>query len=399
MGNLTQKAEELIERYLAGNCTEQERILVERVYLKRMLQDGPDKIPVDLTQIGVNSWKYIQLAITDNPVRIKFWPGIASAAAVLLIAAAGFWFYNDSNNKTKLSDKVSHILPGKKTAILALANGETIRLSEAKTGLIINVNKLEYNDGTEVPLSQKTQIAGKMLTLSTPRGGTYEVILPDGTKVWLNAESTLKFPSTFSHLKSRTVYLLGEAYFEVSKVNVAGNAGLKAQRMPFVVQSRGQMVEVLGTHFNINSYVDENNVKTTLLEGAVKVSSLSPRANAKDLDSLYPRNDKENRNVVLGPGEQSIVAGNNIHVEKVDTDEMLAWKNGYFKFVAEDMESIMRKIARWYNVEIVFANNIPNGVFSGRISRSKNIDQVLRMIESANSVHFKIEGRRIVVVK
>jgi ferric-dicitrate binding protein FerR (iron transport regulator) len=205
-------------------------------------------------------------------------------------------------------------------------------------------------------------------TLSTPRGGQYQLILQDGTKVWLNSSSSIHFPTTFRG-RERKVAITGEAYFEVAKNSA----------MPFKITVKDVEVRVLGTHFNIMAYDDENSINTTLLEGSVKIS-------------------KGSSNKMLAPGEESIVNKNgDINVIVADIEEVMAWKNGWFQFNAADIQKVMRQISRWYDVEIVYEGKIPISHFSGMISRGNNISQVLAILK-AGGVQLKIEGRKIIVL-
>ncbi len=215
---------------------------------------------------------------------------------------------------------------------------------------------------------------GKSLvnTLTTAKGETYQIILPDQTKVWLNAASSIKFPVTFAGLDQRKIQLSGEAYFEVSK----------DKRHPFIVTTGKQEVEVLGTHFNINSYADEPATKTTLLEGAVKVRS---RTAVSD-------------NVILKPGQQSnLTTPGNITVDEADPD-VTAWKDGKFRFNNTSLESILRQLSRWYNVDINYVNGVPDEKFTGGIDRNLTASEALDIFRYMK-VRFKIEGRTILVTK
>jgi len=201
--------------------------------------------------------------------------------------------------------------------------------------------------------------------LKTPRGGTYHVTLSDGTKVWLNAASALTYTASLGKTGVRKVKLEGEAYFEVAK----------NKTRPFLVENQGQTVEVLGTHFNINSYTDESSIKTTLLEGSVKVN-----------------------NVVLKPNQQSVLtADHKIQVNTIDAETTIAWKNGNFVFAGEHIEPIMRRLASWYNIAVVYQGKKPSGQFRGVISRHNKISEVLKMMELTGAVHFEIEGRKVYV--
>lgn len=206
-------------------------------------------------------------------------------------------------------------------------------------------------------------------TVSTPTGGQYHLLLADGTNVWLNAASSIRYPTAFTRAE-RKVEITGEAYFEVAH-NVA---------KPFRVQSSRQVVEVLGTHFNVNSYADENETKTTLLEGSVKVTGSSGFK-------------------LIKPGQAAVLKGNHLAVAEADVEEAVAWKNGYFKF-NDNLEVIMDKVARWYDVSIVYQSKPdPDYTFVGEISRGRNLSEILKIMEYTGKVHFEIEGRRIIVSK
>lgn len=296
---------------------------------------------------------------------------LAAAASVIIVLSISLWIYNagpdtDKSKTSKNSDLATDIAPGGNKATLTLADGKTIVLSNAKKGIVIDAGKLSYNDGTSLREATSAVTKNNLMKISTPKGGQYELILPDGSKIWLNAASTLKFPKTFSGQPARIVELSGEAYFEVSK----------DKKSPFRVRSAGQEVEVLGTHFNVNAYHDEANIKTTLLEGKVKVNGAA----------------------ILNPDEEAVVADGKIKINRVNAQEAIAWKNGEFRFNDEELGAIMRKIARWYNLEISYEHeNMQTQLFGGTITKFGNVSDVLRMLELTGGVHFKLEGRRIIV--
>lgn len=300
---------------------------------------------------------------------------IMAVAATVAAIVFGVWFYTGSLIKNDNSEILSKtdIAPGSNKAILTLANGKRIALSNAKTGIVINLGSLKYNDGS---LVEKTSVEGtELLTASTPRGGTYKVTLADGTRVWLNADSKISFPAVFTG-DQRKISLSGEAYFEV----------FKDKKHPFVVESKGQKVEVLGTHFNVNAYDEETMIKTTLLEGSVRVTNLDV--------------NRKSDMVILQPNQQSVLADNNsIVVKQINVDEAVAWKNGYFRFRDENIAVIMRQLARWYDVAVVYEGEVPKALLNGKITSNRNISQVLKMLEKTKEVQFKIEGRRVVVTK
>ncbi|WP_316815634.1 FecR family protein [Pedobacter nyackensis] len=312
----------------------------------------------------------------------------AAAAAILITIGIGFWFYGSESSQDKINPGYANdIAPGGNDAVLTLADGSKISLTDADQGELLNtsgVNIVKAADGQLVYTldadKKRNDDELNFNTITTPRGGQYQVNLPDGTKVWLNAASALKFPTTFAKLKDRKVELSGEAYFEVAK----------NKTQPFKVVSsigdgqRTQEIEVLGTHFNVNAYNDEPETKTTLLEGVVKVTN---RGN------VHLKDD-----VILSPGQQAILGNQKLKTLTVDTEEAVAWKNGNFVFANEGIESIMRKISRWYNVEIIYQGKITDNDFVGTVPRFKNVSEALAILELTKTVHFKVEGRRIVVM-
>lgn len=296
-------------------------------------------------------------------------------------------------NQTNTTTVKKVILPGSNKATLTFVNGKTINLSEAKTGLIINASDLRYNDNSVViskeerellnnslPHSRDEVQGSEKIAVTTPRGGEYQVTLSDGTRVWLNAASSLKFPSSFAGAKQRKVELTGEAYFEVAE----------NKAHPFIVVSNDQLVKVLGTHFNISNYDDENSIKTTLSEGSLRVESVG-QGHKPHLD----------RAIILKPGQQSIfTAKKSIEVKSVDASDAIAWKDGKFAFRNESLENIMRKVSRWYDVEIVYQNNqIGKEILGGSFTRTEEISTILAALELAGDVHFKIQGRKVIVTK
>ncbi len=289
------------------------------------------------------------------------------AAAILLITlSAGLYFYKQYTARDRFQDlNARHrITPGGNKAILTLSNGKQVILSSARSGVIVNKARLTYADGTAIAAESLT---GELITISTPKGGTYQVALPDGTLVWLNAASSLKFPASFEDRKERKVELDGEAYFQVKH----------QEKKPFRVYTAGQVTEDIGTAFNINSYRDEASTKTTLLEGSVKVNQ-----------------------VMLKPNQQSILTHGGIKVIDVDASIAIDWKNGEFMLKNENLKSIMRKISRWYDVEVEFQDNrLENETFSGSVSRYERVSEILKTLELTDRVHFKMEGRKVTVIK
>lgn len=325
-------------------------------------------------------YRQIQIRINNRSkiLKLKSWKWIA-AASVLLFLSIGGYFLLHKPVATSLAGNAYHndIAPGNNKAILTLAGGRKIVLSEAKKGKLAEQGNTTVNksaDGELVYTASKEQAVVEGLaeynTITVPRGGEHLVVLADGTKAWINSASSLTYPVSFTG-KERRVELSGEGYFEV-----AHNAA-----KPFIVSSTGQTVEVLGTHFDINAYADEPATKTTLLEGSVRIG-------------------KNGQSAILKPGQQSIVqaTGNAIVVKEADTELVLDWRSGLFMFDEDKLDDIMRKIARWYDVEVIFTNNrLKYKRTSGSVSRFGNVSQVLKKIEMTGGVHFTINGRKITV--
>jgi ferric-dicitrate binding protein FerR (iron transport regulator) len=430
-----------LRSYLEGDMVELKAIAFKEYNndLLSLTRELDEKISIQLLDD-----LHRQLKIGSQAKKIKLWPRIAVAAAVaVVIFGAGlFYFGGDSRlDPVKTATVVNDIAPGKNGATITLANGKVIQLSDSKTGVVIEDNSIKYNDGSFLSPSGREGVAREgngsnnplspevnsgqapqgdpdmksggsmMLTASTAKGQTYQFTLPDGTKVWLNADSKLEFPSKFENARQRIVRLSGEGYFEVAKVSLlspSGRDGRRPERVPFIVATDKQQVEVLGTHFNINSYPDEKETKTTLLEGSVRVAPLSAmgrdaegrEVNGKSatLSGRSPSLPEGERSVILKPNQQSILIGSNrLNVKEVDVGEAVAWKNGEFVFENESVQSIMRKIARWYDVEVIYEGDVANKEIWGSVSKYEQVSKVLEMLAGAQTVDFEIRNKTIVV--
>ncbi|MGV3686499.1 MAG: FecR family protein [Daejeonella sp.] len=339
-----------------------------------------------------------------NRFNRKWYP---AAAAVLIMISAGLYFYTDKPDEKlaeaeppkseqplietrdlqpkaeakKTSIPAHDIVAGNDKAVLTLGDGTRIILDDAKTGVLANQDghsilktangELVYSFGSAGPetISNTGSQDLNFNTIETPKGGKFQVRLPDGSRVWLNAASSLKFPTAFSRSK-REVELKGEAYFEVAH-----------DEKIFEVITRNQTVQVLGTHFNINAYADEPSVNTTLLEGSVRISDL-----------------RTNNSQLLKPGEQAKLTEGIEVVNLKNTTESIAWKDGYFQFNDADIQTVMRQIERWYDVRIRYEGQIPTQRFGGEIERSLSLLQVLKVLEKTK-VHFRLDGREVIVMR
>ena len=311
---------------------------------------------------------------------MPLWKKLSVAAAILIIGFTGVLMFNQQRKTGEVVLAKNDIAPGKNGATLTLADGKQILINDALAGNIAEQSGVRISKTADGQLVYEVldNGSGKLEynTLSTTRGEQTQVRLPDGSVVFLNAVSSLRYPTSFKGMDKRLVSLIGEGYFEVAK----------DKANPFVVSTEGQQVEVLGTHFNINSYADEKVVRTTLLEGSVRVSPM----NAGVLGG----------GSVLKPNQQASLIGGSLNVKPVEGEDIVAWKNGLFVFEAESLESIMRRVERWYDVEVSFGTGVDkNELYIGSVSRYDKVSRVLETIESTGGIHFKIEGRRIMVMK
>jgi transmembrane sensor len=308
----------------------------------------------------------------------KLW--YASAAAAVLIAMftlSDYLIKKDDNRRHDIVQvDAETILPGKKKAMLTLADGRKIALDDTRTGTIANDNGIDLTKNTNGELTYKSDNmnAGRKLfnALETPNGGEYKIRLPDGTQVWLNAGSTIKYPISFEGSNERDVELSGEAYFEV----------VHDRTKPFRVQTKDQLIEVLGTHFNVNAYPHNRETISTLTEGSVRVSS-------------------KGKEQLLKPGQESVLyKGGILSVRKADLDISLAWRYGLIKFRNTDLRSILDQAARWYDIDVEYRNNAGGEHFTGGISRAAPLSVLLKVLE-INDVRFKVteqNGRRKLIV-
>lgn len=364
-------AEQLIKKYIAGTCTDAEKALVETFYAQQ-LQNGSFPESDVNPNIKDKIWANIQAGRKNEKGHksIRVW---ISYAAAILIFAIGIGYIVQNSVKQPADHPIAKqvdsgpIHPGSHRATLTLENGQSLELSENQTGIVVG-DQIAYSDGTELlDAFNENQWA----RLKTPRGGTYQVRLPDGTVVRLNAASSLRYPVHFNG-NQRVVELEGEAYFTVTK----------NPDKPFIVKSNGQQIQVLGTIFNISAYAEEGYTQTSLVEGSVKVT-----------------NDA-GKHLILKPNESATLdASGKLYKQNVDVNSKIAWMHGYFSFDDESIHSILRKISRWYNVDIVYQDTIRDMSLLGVIPRSGDIKQVLKSLEHLGGIKFKIENRTIVVMK
>jgi ferric-dicitrate binding protein FerR (iron transport regulator) len=380
----------LMERYFKGACTDEERKELAQ-YIHAAQDDSLLKEVLDSTwgrfqpegPMPAGAADRVQAALLSADSKVvpmrRRKPWLAAVAAVLmLLAAGGFWFNREKKQPIAQQPVqlplVASVSPGGNKAVLTLGDGTVITLDSSGNGVLAqqgNMKIVKQANG-QLAYEQAGQGQEEVLfnTMRTPRGGEYRLTLPDGSRVWLNAASSVTYPTAFTG-ESREVSITGEAYFEVAR-----QAG-----KPFRVKAGAMSVEVLGTHFNINAYTEEKTVKTTLLEGAVKIAAAGKEA-------------------LLKPGQQAGLQGNgSLNVkDNVNLDEVVAWKNGLFQFNDADMPAVMRQLENWYDVKVIYEGEVPERSFGGAMQRSLPLTDVLKILEE-NNVRFRLEGRNLIVMK
>jgi hypothetical protein len=376
----TNKADKLLKRYLEGTCTAEERQLVESWYDETLMlqKKDPDLSQERLvkTELRERLKDHMHTQKSKRTIyRIRTW----SAVAAVLLVFSSYYVYTIRSIESGTNEFVLQPHNDQDTkqdgATLKIAGGETIQL-RSDQGIVIDSSSLAYSDGSKVIPGNINGKTLPILELNTPKGGQYQIDLSDGSRVWLNASSSLKFPKEFRG-SERLVELTGEAFFEISH----------DKKKPFKVITNlsleeGQVIEVLGTKFNVNAYKEDNAIKTTLLEGSVKVKIAADAASQ-----------------LLKPRQQSIIRAEStvIATKEVNVEHVMAWKKGDFIFDDEDLESIMHKVSRWYDVEVSYEYKPKGLYFKGAISMSRELSVVLQALEETGQVEFKIVGRKIIV--
>ncbi|MBX2953703.1 MAG: FecR domain-containing protein [Leadbetterella sp.] len=367
------QARELLKKHREGTLTDDERVILESWYLRRArslgLEAGRENIQAHLDSLP-------ELPAREARRAVGKW--LSAAAGILIVLGAGVWYMTRPVPVAPAPVLVNDALPGDNRARLILASGKDILLDEASSGELAregNTSIVKTDQG-ELVYHTAQQAAENTTpsyynTIETPKAGQYHIRLSDGTRVWLNAASSIRFPTQFS-THQRVVDVVGEVYFEVAKATTGG------RRIPFKVVSGNLEVEVLGTRFNINSYSDEGVIRTTLLEGSIQVRT--------------PKKE-----IVLQPGQQARVSGGQtLKVSQVNTGQVMAWKEGYFSFDGVGLKELMRQLSRWYDMEVVYEGNTPDYEFVGQISRNTRLSGVLQILE-AGGVRFRVDGKKIIV--
>lgn len=384
-----QQVQYLLAQYIEGRISPRQEVLLFQLLDEEKDNQAWEDIieelitaEPELTNYSPQDWTQVVESILKKRnrhggkiVRIN-WKRWVAAASILLLVGVGAYYIFNKREKPQVAVEQKRfkndVEPGHEGAILTLASGQKILLDSATNGTLATQGKSSIVKETG-QITYKSEGAGNVVynTMTTPRGRQYSLVLADGTKVWLNAESSITYPTSFTG-KERKVTMTGEAYFEV-----AHNAG-----QPFVVERGDMNVRVLGTHFNVNAYDDEPSIRVTLLEGSVEVK-------------------RQTSNVKIIPGEQAVAGAKGPLVinRDADLDEVMAWKNGRFQFEGANIEQVMKQVARWYDVDVVYEGTPTTQHFRGGISRNVTASKVFEMLEKTEAVKFKIEGRKVTVTK
>lgn len=360
-----EKIRQLFERYRQGQCTPEEQARLHTWFNHHTQHDAG----------GLEELRSIYETEKTGLRRRKFlW--LPYAAALFIAGLIGVWYLHDGlrtqSKAEATTPKSNDVAPGGNRAILTLADGRVVNLSEAQNGIVVGEG-ITYLDGTTVVGEQENKSADghpltRLLTLSTPKGGTYRITLSDGTQIWLNAASTLKYPERFFG-NERVVEIEGEAYFSVAK----------DASKPFKVISSGQEITVVGTQFNISAYIDDTEMKTTLVEGAVRLQV-----------------ESSGEHIALLPGEQGVLTRGNLRKRSVDPTSSVAWKNGDFYFDNTPFVDMMKQIERWYNVEIVYEREVPEDKFSGSMSRDVMLQTVLQLL-TVSEIKYSLSDKKLII--
>ncbi|MDB4923073.1 FecR family protein [Mucilaginibacter sp.] len=375
--------EELLSKFKNGTCSKKELRLIEKWMLMHDEGDSTGLTEDDFEQAGKEIWLRIQAVKNHQQQKISLWPRIAVAASFIVCLSVVTYILMKKpavlivKNTAPLREKMG-IAPGGNKATLTLANGKTIVLTGAQNGRLATQGNIAITKAADGQIvyhikEQKEETANSQVaynTVTTPRGGQYQIYLPDGSHVWLNAASSIKYPTAFTG-KTREVELSGEAYFEIAK----------NPQKPFRVNTGNrQQIEVLGTHFNVEAYADDNHINTTLLEGSVKL--------------IYGQ-----RQAILVPGQIAINdLPESLVVKKANIEAVMAWKNGLFIFNDENIKVVMKKAARWYDFDVEYRGDIQEKKFGGIISRYKSVTELLDNMNISSGIQYKIEGRKIILM-
>ncbi|MNK14787.1 fec operon regulator FecR [compost metagenome] len=368
----------LIAKYQDGTASQEERLVVDEWYNFITKKEASKPVDFDVISAKDAIWSRLSLDIQEPKKNKSLYLYVAGLAAAIALILSGVYFFftatPPADKPMVKNEQRNDVGPGKFGATLTLANGRKIRLADVSKGELakeagISISKTA--DGQLVYSVEKSvSVENAVNTIATANGEIYEIHLPDGTLIHLNAASSLTYKTSLVENGKRVVSLKGEGYFEVAK----------DKQHPFIVKTDKQEVEVLGTHFNISSYADDEVEKTTLLEGSIRLRTAGISR-------------------ILKPGQQGKLRNGKLTVVETDTDLAVAWKNNEFMFESERIEDLMKMVERWYNVEVIYVGEKTTERFSGGVSRFDNISKVLNIVEATGASHFTVKGRKIYVSK
>jgi transmembrane sensor len=363
-----QRAQELLDKHQAGTLTPEEKLWLDRWYLELEASQPEVDPSADLIEKQKQVFARIDQAI--RPRTIRLWPRVAAAASLLIGISIAAYFALHQQPNPQIAQAKHDVAPFSKLAVLKTGHGKTIILDNTHKGALAQYanTQIQKTGGDQIAYNNSDSKATEAIfdTLQVPAGGKpYHLKLADGSAVILNVASTLRYPENFRHGSSAIELISGEAYF-----TIIHNPG-----SPVTIAASHQLISDIGTEFNVNTYNDEPESHTTLVEGAVTVNHHK-----------------------LNPGQQAVITANNVTVAGANLLQVTAWKEGYFRFNGEKIQAVMRELSRWYNIDVKYEGKVPDVGYYVKISRSKNISEVLKALERTNSVHFKIEGRRITVL-
>lgn len=386
--------QELFNKYLKGQCTPEEleslmayfehpknELLLKQLIMMELGKTDENSVaPANLDARLANIQQRLQEHITVSEPKTAFWQkwkGVTAAAVILIAGTAVLYLKQEKKPTVEITATTSHIRPGKNTATLTLADGTRIALKNAGAGELAkqgNISISQTADGQIIYHSKANALSSGTIAynqLSTANGEQYTIVLPDASIVTLNAASSIKYPASFAGLNERKIELTGEAYFIVKHDD----------KHPFKVIASGLKIEDVGTEFNINSYIDEGNIKATLISGAANVSS------------------KNNDSFLLTPAQQAVFNGSTLNVSKVDPEVFVAWKKGTFAYKNTSLEEVMRQVSRWYNLQIIYtANDLKAKHLSGSVSRYDDVAGILNAIGYTAKVRFRLTDKQITVL-
>lgn len=381
---LQERLSYLLDRYLARECNQEEIAELHQLLQQPEARELITQLSVStltageqlLLNLPAGAEEQLFEQLHRRPARVftlRSVSRIAAAAVLLLAVAGGWWLYHTKKQYPKVAISQTDIAPGSDKAVLTLSDGKKIVLDSVAGGSVTDPGGVSIINLNHQRLSYENSGTAKVVaynTLTTPRGGQYQIVLPDGTHVWLDAASSLRFPTAFTGA-DRTVQLTGEAYFEVAS----------QASQPFTVQTGEVSVLALGTSFNIMAYTNEANTAATLVQGSVKVTAGAGES------------------VVLTPGRQATVQHGStvIKTGMADVAEVLSWKDGLFSFSNVSIQALMRQLERWYDVDVEYEGDIPDYHFNGTVSRRQYVGQLLEILEESGEVKFTLTGNKIIV--